>query len=372
MNVGGPKRLTDAIKAAGGQVGPRSYWAGAWMLKSGYGGLDSFYAGCKADGAQPLVLVWPIGDDDGRKFLTTGVMDQYQGVFKTRQHGLDMTREVARRAKAAGLSPIIVLNNEFNKAGMTANPDFAKFYDEQVAIIRAECPTAKIVFPPGAWGDLSALVAYYRPQVEKSDMVGVQCGYFHPRNPTAKLSERGAALTAAFSKLGTTKPRILYDVFLSSYGGSYSPTHPFPGGDGRALESEQAAAISSLKNVPNLTAIVYRDLKDAPTFDVKNWGGYAERHVGVVRADGTRKPGYEALMALARALNPSTDPEVLQRELDALRAAYAAAQANLAALQVRLDEADRRHVMAMADLAVWQAKVGALKTAIQAAMDSVN
>lgn len=363
--VGGPKSVTDTIKANGGLVGQRSMWAGSWMLKSGYGGLDNFYAGCKADGIQPLMLVWPIGDDDGVKFLTSGVTDMYQGVWKTRQDGLNITREVARRAKAAGVQPIVVLNNEFNKGALQASQDFASFYDDQVAIIRSECPGAKIVFAPGAWGDLAALAAFYKPQVDKSDMVGLQCGFFLPRSPNSDLATVGSKMAAAFDKL-PAKPRILYDAFLSTYGGAYSPTHPFPGGDGRALEAAQAEAIRGLGAIRDLTSLVYRDLKDNPTFDVRNYGGHAERHVGLARADGSRKPGYDALLSIAKPLPvPPPPPPVTytQAQFSAVLAERDAALVQVANLQQALEATK-------ATLAVVEARYSNLKSAVAAALSA--
>lgn len=384
--VGGPKTVTDYIKANGGIVGPRSYWAGAWMLKPtvGYGGLDRFYAECKADGIQPLVLVWPIGDDDGVKFLTTGVQDMYQNVWKTRQDGLNMAREVARRARAAGASPIIVLNNEFNKGALQKSPDFAKFYDDQVAIIRAECPTAKIVFPPGAWGDLAALFAYYKPQVDKSDMVGLQCGYFKPRR-TDDMALLGKVMADNFAKLPGGKPRILYDVFLSTYGGNHRPEPPFKpvgwkepvAGEtadqamarntenrrladicGQALEAQQAAAIRGLGSIPNLVSIVYRDLRDNPGFDIANYGGMAERYVGVMRTSGVKKPALDALLGISRPVAapaptpvPPPPPKTrTEEEYAAVVAQKTAAEAKVAGLTQELNVLMSRVIAARAAL----------------------
>lgn len=364
MLLGGPKVLTDAVKAAGGQVGPRSKWLGAWAIKSGTGGWSEFFAACKADGQTPLILWWAWGDQISPAAIKNGVQDTYQNVFKTQANLMPLLRDVMRKAKAAGVQPIVAVENEFNKNGCAAAPEFAKWFDDSVAVIRAECPGSKVLFAPGSWGDLAALAKFYAPQVAESDMVGLQCGFFKPRN-AGDPATVGTYMASAFAKLGTAKSRILYDVFLSTYGGAFAKDHPFAGGDGKALETDQAKGIASLGSIPQVEVLVYRDLKDNPTFDVKNYGGYAERFVGVVRSDGTRKPSYDALMALAKPPAPAEPKTRTEAEYKGVaeardRALFERDRALDQASQARL-AADRL-----------RAQVETARTAVNAAQAALN
>lgn len=397
MKIGGPKPVTDAIKASGGSLGPRSKWLGSWAQKSGIADWDSFFASCKADGVDPLVLFWYWGDDISPAAITNGVQDRYQGVWKTQAIGLDLITKVMEKAAAAGVAPLVTIENEFNKNGAEKSTTFASYFDAAASKIRAACPAAKIIFAPGAWGDLAALATFYAAQISKTDMIGTQSGFFLPRNPSGNLATVGTGIANAFAKLGTTKPRILYDVFLSTYGGAYQPSHPFAGGDGRALEAQQAQGITSLGNVPNLTALVYRSIKDDPTFAVSNYGGYAERYVGVSHSDGTQKPGYASLLALAKLTvvqpppTPTPTPTPVpatytQAQMDAVTAerdnALQSAILTKGTLEIVQSQLDvvRQTILVLQDsisklqaqVAADQARLSTLKTAILAALDAAK
>jgi hypothetical protein len=317
MKIGGPKALTDAVKAAGGQVGPRSKWLGAWCLKSGTADWDSFFAGCKADGVTPLVLAWFWGDDISPTAIRDGVMDRYQAVFKTQANLLLILTTVMQKAKTAGVSPIVIVENEFSKNGCEKSVEFAGWYDKCVTAIRANCPTARICFAPGKWGDLAAIAAFYKPQIDKSDMVGTQGLYCIVRSSLSAYLNAASEFKSALDKIrGTSgKPAIIFDLGWSTYGGAFTTTHPFGGGDGKAYETQQATAINNFAAVApslNVESVVYRTLGDNPNFDVKNFFGYGERNWGTVRADGTKKPGFAALMALAKPAAPPAPVPVVE------------------------------------------------------------
>lgn len=336
MLVGGPKSVSEAVKAAGGQVGPRSKWLGAWCLKSGTGGWTEFFNECKAAGQQPLVFWWAWGDDISPAAIKNGVQDRYQNVFKTQANLLPILKTVMEKAKAVGVQPLVAIENEFNKNGCEKSPEFAAWFDASAAIVKAN--GGKVLFAPGAWGDLVALSVFYQPQVEASDMVGLQCGYFRPRRKD-DLALVGDVMARQFAKLPTGKPRILYDTFLSTYGGNFSTTHPFAGGDGKALEAQQAKAILGLGKIPGLAAMVYRDVRDSTTFDVKNYGGYAERFVGTMRSDGTKKPGFDALMSISKPATPAPAPAPPPDPCADVKASLAAKEAALAASEEALAKA---------------------------------
>lgn len=364
MLVGGPKSVSEAVKAAGGQVGPRSKWLGAWALNSGTADWTGFFNECKAAGQQPLIFWWAWGDDISPTAIKSGVQDRYQNVWKNQANLLPLLKDVMAKAKAVGVVPIVAIENEFNKNGCEKSPEFAAWFDASAAVVVAN--GGQVLFAPGSWGDLVALSVFYQPQVDKSDMVGLQCGYFRPRR-TDDLALVGDVMARNFAKLPTGKPRILYDCFLSTYGGAFAKDHPFAGGDGKALEAQQAKAILGLGKVPGLVALVYRDVKDAAGFDVKNYGGYAERFVGVMRSDGTRKPGFDALMSISKpvaAPAPAPAPAPPPDPCADVKARLAASGAALAASQAALAQATAERDALRVELAGLLSKVQAARVAL--------
>ncbi len=132
------------------------------------------------------------------------------------------------------------------------------------------------------------------------DLVGTQCVIFLPRTslpsyqqaPARAISKLRALMAAA------GRPGILPDVCLSTYGGQYAATHPFAGGNGNALDNDQATALREFTDAADV--LCYRALRDDPAFPTQNYGGEAERHGGVIRVDGTHKPAYDVLLGLAK------------------------------------------------------------------------
>ncbi len=334
IRIGGPKSIVDLLKSNGKAVGPRSKWLGAWTLKSGTADWTTFFNECKSSGQQPLIFWWAWGDDISPTAIKSGVQDRYQDVWKDQSKLLPLLKDVMAKAKAVGVKPIVAIENEFNKNGCDKSPDFAAWFDASADIVKAN--GGLVLFAPGSWGDLTALCTFYKGQVDRSDLVGLQCGYFKPRR-SDDLALVGGVMARNFAKLPPGKPRILYDVFLSCYGGNYATTHPFAGGDGRALEGKQAQALKGLAAIPDLVALMHREVKDNPNFDVKNYGGYAERFTGIARADGSRKPSYDALLAVAEPAGATPDPEPAPDPCQSLRDELGRLKADLAFLRTGFD-----------------------------------
>lgn len=348
MRIGGPGNVTDAIKANGGEVGPRTTWVTAGVENWGLGYLDSFFADCKRDGMDPLVKLWVWGDMISTPAIQDGVDDKYQRnkdgspIHITREKAYAWARTMAEKATAAGVAPHVVIEHEFGKNGVDKDRTaFGPYFSRVADIIITACPDARIVFCSAIWNDQAVIARNYAMQIGKADVLGLQTLLFAPRHPEDQFRNAGKNLAKAFDVLRQAtpeKPAAIIDLGFSSYGGAYAKAHPFAGGDGRAHEDLQATAVRSMTDVPGLEFIAYRNLKDLPGFSVSNFGGHAERHLGVVRSDGSKKPAYAALMDLAR---PKADAwmEAPVARVEALEAALEAQAAQLAAMGSRLDAA---------------------------------
>lgn len=343
---GGPGALTDAVKAAGRRAGYRTKWGGAWNMpsRSGVGAdWDSFFRDCKAQSQIPVIPFFFMGDQGRPNALRNGVKDPYQGgVFKTVKDGLDVLTAIM--AKAAGVAPIVAVENESASYNLDDPAPFRAYFDECAKVVHAA--GGKVIFSPGDWSDQARVRTVFAQQVASSDYLSVSCVKFAPTHgATAISSSLGPAIGKALTTLrgATGKSIALCDVAVSSYGGAYAPAPPYLGGSGASLENGQADALRSLAAIQGLEFFCYRDLKDNPTFNTANYGGMAERSVGVMRADGSRKPAFEVLMAMAppAVSTPLPTPTApvprtyTQAEMDAVQNSLQDAQA---ATQRLLDE----------------------------------
>lgn len=349
MRLGGDASILAEVRKVGGQVGPRTYWIGPWVEKSGWGGLESFYASCKATGDQPLVHLWYFGDNlsqtPGRTaedVLLKGVTDKHQGVWIDWSTARAAALRVASLARAAGVTPIVTIESEFNQGGAESSAKMRDYLWDIRNTLKKELPDIKTVFAPGLWGDARQLAVFFRDVAQSMDYIGVQAVKFPPRHGDySKLPlDISTRLQTMRSVIGE-KPTCVHDCALSTYGGG-DKTHPFAGGDGKAHEDMQADTLRGLASLESvgLEFMVYRSLKDAPKFALSNYGGVAERFAAVVRADGSKKPGYDALLDLA---TPPGDvvaplaPEPPTGSLEDLAVDVAALLESMEALHRRLD-----------------------------------
>jgi len=313
VKVGGPRALTDAVVAAGGQAPFQTKWAGSWNLpsRSGVGAdWDDFFKSCRAAGQTPVTLFFFFGDGGRPNAIRNGVNDPYQGnVFKTAAMGIDVLKAIMARAKAAGVAPAVAIENEAISYNLDDPAPLQAYFDACAAVVHGV--GGKVVFSPGDWSDQARVRTVFAKQVAASDYLSVSCVKFAPRHGASAISSTlGTAIGKALTTLrgDSGKPFALCDVAISSYGGQYSTTPPFSGGSGSALEQGQADALRSLAAIDGMEFLCYRDLKDNPTFNTANFGGIAERFVGIERSDGSHKPAHDVLMAMAQAGGAPSPP----------------------------------------------------------------
>ncbi len=203
---------------------------------------------------------------------------------------------------------LVVLEPEFNVApppGETATLDWAGFAEElraAAALVRREAPNARVGVcagdfpgPPrleGALGPVAAdldFLAFQEMRAATDPEVGRE-GYISVG--------RAARDYAGYLHRAFGKPVLLAYVAVSSRG-------RFTAG---GWEREQAEALEDLARHANglreagVFGAVYLQLFDDPAHE--GYFGAAERHFGLLRADGSPKPAFAVLRRLARGDPP--------------------------------------------------------------------
>lgn len=322
-------------------------WLGPWTNQAQ---IDGHIAWCKARGVTPAFQLFYWGDEICLEALKgTYSPAEYDGKAESVGAYWALAKLLTDRIKASGIQGVLVsIESEWNKRGphLPKDPNLHSVVDEpavfdqifaDTAGLLHTAPGTLVVTCPGQWADLNALLAKFPKMVASCDYVATQ-GLNTLKGQTEASYVAGAdRLLAKVKELaggGHGKPVLVMDCAWSSYGGSYSDTKPYaplaPATEAsnlRAGEASQAKALERLKallpqlELAGLKALFYRGLEDA-AMDTKNFWGYFERGWGVVRADGSRKPGYAALMALGTpqpAQEPQLTPEQYKAALDRIQ-----------------------------------------------------
>lgn len=344
--------LVDEIRQRGGTPGPTTIWLGAWNVRSGTGNFRTFFDACKQRDITPLVYHWWFGDDISPTAIRSGVRDRYQKdasgnpILKTSDKAAELLISVMGHAQAAGVRPVVVIEHEFTKASVLNDPiPFNDYFRRMADIVHAKGGRTAIC--PGVWADMAKVRAACAPALAASDIYGLQTLLFRPRHAESNFRDAGAILERQFKALrgADTKPTAIVDLGFSSYGGNYSTTHPFAGGNGQTGEPLQAEAFGSVLDhmpaMPALEFVCVRSLRDHPTFDVANYGGYAERHMGIQRADGTPKPSHAVVLEMAIPPPPPPPPTVPKEDYDRVITERDRARQDLTDALQRLEQARR-------------------------------
>lgn len=268
-----------ALRAAGAPPAYASYWAGEWMSEHGWGGFDRAMRDAKAAGVTPVVYWYYWGDHISPACVENGCDG------RDRAEWLSLTDQLADhlRTTLGGSEVIVVLENEFNKAGIADS--YAPTFDSRLSSVARTIkavPGTKIVVGFGAWGEQSW--EKFPKTIAESDYIGFQMMRASTRDTEA--SYRGAAERTAyftgFIAQKFAKPSFLYDLALSSY----------PDARWATLQAETLDAIFqklASEGSTGLKGVVYRSLNDH-YMDPKNYYGHAESHWGLRTSSGAAKP----------------------------------------------------------------------------------
>lgn len=259
------------------------FWMGAWTAKHGWDYAEDNLNAARRRGITPIVHWWYWGDDISPACVARGCEDDRQGVWKDRTAWYRMTRELAStiRETMHGAETIVVVETEFNKGGIEAWEPFDGYLLDQILELQ-RVPGVKVAVSFGNWG-LEHWARFNRAAAA-ADYVGTQLLRSSVRDAET-YRQAVDTLIAGTAHLGDTfrKPSLVIDLALSSYPAS-------------SYEQHQADVVAELfTRLPELkahgvTGIVWRAIEDDPSFDTSNYHGLAERHWGVIRADGSAKP----------------------------------------------------------------------------------
>jgi hypothetical protein len=287
IQFGFDTKSVASARQLGMPVAYGSTWAGPWNQKHGWKGIEDDLRTAKANGTTPVVQWWYWGDDISPSCVENGCQDRYHGVRKDRATWTRMSNELADLiVRVGGPNPqaLVVIENEFNKNGIENYEPFDRMLEEQAAIFHKR--GIKVIISFGNWG---------RPQwknfdraVASADLLGTMALQSSVRDASTYLSSADSLISAA-KYFHTTfgKPTFVTDFAFSSYP---EPTY----------EGYQDMVVRDIfRRIDELSAagvqgMVWRMLEDDPKFDTKNYHGEAERHWGLLHADGKPKPAFQS------------------------------------------------------------------------------
>jgi hypothetical protein len=272
-----------------------STWAGPWNQKFGWKGIEDDLRTAKANNTTPVVQWWYWGDDISPSCVENGCQDRYHGVRKDRATWTRMSNELADlivRVNGPNPQALVVIENEFNKNGIETYEKFDGYLAEQAAIFHKR--GIKVIISFGNWGQPHW--KNFNRAVASADMLGTMVLQSSIRDKSTYLSSADALISAA-KYFHTTfgKPTFVTDFALSSY-----PEPTYEGYQDMVVR-DIFRRIDELSEA-GVQGMVWRMLADDPKFDTKNYHGVAERHWGLLHADGKPKPAFQSFLNGVRGL----------------------------------------------------------------------
>jgi hypothetical protein len=267
-----------------------SLWAGAWNQQWGWDGIETQLQTAKAHGLVPVVHWWYWGDDISPTCVEQGCQDRYHEVWKDKATWYRLSNDLAdlvARVMGPGSTAVIVVEPEFNKAGIEAYEPFDGYLADHAQIFHARDQQVVITF--GNWGqsewtrfDRAAAAAdYLGTQVLRSSVRQSSTEYLAGAQT---LIDSAVVLQSMFGK-----PCFVTDFAFSSYP---APTYEVYQD---TVVQEIFGRLGELK-AAGVRGMVWRMLSDDPNFDTSNYHGMAERSWGLLRADGSEKPSFASFL----------------------------------------------------------------------------
>lgn len=348
--ISGSMDVVRGLKAAGIQARYGTIWLGPWtsIVNGKVSALASHITTCRAEGVTPFVQFFEAGDQITEAFFDGTV---------TTSRGANLARWWTL-VKAIGQTfgtqeGIVNLELEWFKGTIADGaPKFDSAWADAAHTIRGLAPNVRISNCPGEWCPSSKLKSLFPKMVATTDIWATQNLRGLTRDSITRyangpndLLTRLRDYRAAFPG----KPLMVTDLAYSTYGGAFSKTHPFLGGNLSGADQMQKDAFSRLVALRpqfeaiGVTDIIIRSLRDVNMDDAGNYYGAGEDGWGLVRQDGTKKPAYSDLMVLARPTTAPEPPAPVDPCLDvktALKATQASLEASQAALTVAVADGD--------------------------------
>jgi len=287
MRFGFDANSVARARQLGMPVAYGSVWAGAWnQEKDRWGGIKDQLETAKNNRVTPVIQWWYWGDDLSPACVAQGCKDQYYGVWKDKATWDKLSSELADvivRTLGPQSGAIIIVETEFNKSSMQKNETFDAWLAEKAAFFQSK--GLKVVVGFGNWGRENW--KNYDRAVAAADLIGVQVLYSSVRDEAAYLSGADMLVGAArYNQEHFGKPSFVTDFAFSSY-----PTPSYERYQDTVIR-DIFSRMDELREA-GVQGMIWRMLTDDPKFNTANYHGMAERHWGLLRADGSRKPAFE-------------------------------------------------------------------------------
>jgi hypothetical protein len=267
-------------------------WAGAWNQpeKYGWGGIKTQLKAAQSAQVVPVIHWYYWGDDISPACVENGCHSTYHGgVDKNKATWYRMSRELAAlTAEVFGRNSgaIVVLETEFNKKGIGRYEPFDGYLAEHAQIFHEQ--GLKVVIGFGNWD--RHLWPNFDRAIAAADMLGVMALQSSVRDSSTYMSGAEMLLSAArYNQRTFGKPSFVSDFAFSS----------FPD---ESYELSQDAVIRDIFRrmdefrAAGVRGFVWRMLFDDPKFSLANYHKEAERHWGLINADGTPKLAFQPFL----------------------------------------------------------------------------
>lgn len=304
-----------------------SVWAGSWNQKWGWNGVDAQLHAAKDAGVTPVVQWWYWGDDISPSCVEHGCRDRYQGVWKDRATWTRLSNELAdliTRVMGPDSGALVITETEFNKNGIESYEPFDGYLVDQAAVFQAR--GLKVVLGFGNWG--RSQWTHFDRAVAAADLLGAQVLRSSVRDRATYLSSAADLLEAARDNQRLFhKPTFVTDFAFSSY------PEPSYLNDQDTVVRDVFAHIEEFR-AAGVQGMIWRMLADDPNFDTNNYHGEAERHWGLLHADGSPKPAFAPFLNGLLAEKAAADAARTTAALRVPRAAATARRARIGAMRL--------------------------------------
>lgn len=285
MRFGADIEALGRAQAQGLALTYGTLWLGSWNQRHGWGHAQQQLQAANASNVTPVINWWYWGDDISPACVEQGCHDPRQGVFKDKATWHRMSRELAGLIAQirAGRETVVVIETEFNKGGIETYEPFDGYLAEVAAIFHT-APNVRVVLGFGNWG--REHWGRFDRAIGASDLLGMQLMRSSLREPASYGTAISTLVSSArYLQAAFNKPSMLTDLALSSFP---SASHE---GVQAQIVGELFLRMQELKNA-GVQVVLYRMVVDDPSFDTSNYHGEAERHWGLLRADGSHKPAF--------------------------------------------------------------------------------
>ncbi|HVL49378.1 MAG TPA: PKD domain-containing protein [Candidatus Thermoplasmatota archaeon] len=285
-------------------------WVGPWTRDS-WGGFERMLDRTRAAGVTPFIQWYYWGDDISPSCVDNGCWSSLHNTWKSRAEWDAMVHTLASkiRDRMGGAEVLVNVETEFNKGGIDSTsyaPTFDRYLKKHIDVLQG-VPGVKVVLGFGSWG--KDRWDRFPASIEAADLMGFQGLSGSTRQDLSTYMSIGDRSEKAAREIRDRfgKPSIFTDLAVSSY--------PEPDW----LEHQAAAIRTVMDRIPMLAslgvqAVIYRSLRDQP-MSTANYYGIAERHWGLERPDGSRKPAFDVWV---EAVNRGPLPPPPSREALAL------------------------------------------------------